>query len=225
MTGALTILLATTLSYFEAYPQESQAALDFAIEHRKEIVELRKYISQEDASLAMCVVAPEVSRYSRVSDKAETFALYTLYVQGQVSNFSIGAFQMKPSFAVCVEGEVAKHDYLSKYRSLIINKPSERESRYERVERLASLKWQIVYLAAFVDIVKKRTESKSFATVEEKLKYWATLYNVGINASERKVSYYYDRNSFPSFSPNSYNYGDVCLEFYHNSDYCPFLKK
>lgn len=224
MIGILSVIAISVASYFEAYPQESQSAVDYVSMHKKEIKVLTKFLSKEDARLAMCIVAPEISQYSTVSDAAETFALYTLYVQGQISNFSIGEFQMKPSFAVSIEDEVLRYDYLSKYRTLIIDKIGERAIRYERVERLSSLKWQLIYLAAFFEIAKRRTNNTSFKTPEEKLKYFATLYNAGINVDENRVYYFYDIDGFPKYSSQSFNYGDICIEFYKHKNYCSFFK-
>jgi hypothetical protein len=224
MIDVLTLMVVSAFSYLEAYPKESQNAVNFAIEHKREIKELKKYIGARDALLAMCVVAPEVSQYSKITDTAETFALYTLYVQGQVTNFSIGEFQMKPNFAISIENEVSRSVYLSKYKDLIINESTERAMRYERVERLTSLEWQILYLAAFIDIAKKRTENIPFKTIDEKLKYWATLYNAGINTPDYKIYDYFDITGFPKFSLNSFNYGSICVEFYSFEKYCSFLR-
>lgn len=222
MIGLL-MMIVLSASYFESYPKESQYAVDFTSSHKTEIKKIKKHLSSEEARVAMCIVAPEVSQYSYMSDAAETFALYTLYVQGEVSDFSIGLFQMKPSFAISIEEEVKKCDYLKKYRKLIIHKSNERLVRCERVERLSSLDWQILYLCAFVEIAKVKTSIMEFSNIEEKLKYWATLYNAGLQASENKIYSLYDIDGFPKFSSNSFNYADVCIEFYRNNKYCPYL--
>lgn len=222
MIGLL-MMIATFTSYFESYPEESQYAVDFASVHKTEINKIKKHLSSEDARLAMCIVAPEVSQYSHISDVAETYALYTLYVQGKVSDFSIGMFQMKPSFAVSIEKEVKYCNYLEQYRKLLIYKASERSIRYERVERLTSLEWQLLYLCAFIDIVRKKTSNMVFKNIEEKLKYWATLYNAGLHTSENKIYNLYDIDGFPKFSSNSFNYAGICIEFFRNRNYCPFL--
>ncbi len=122
-----------------------------------------------------------------------------------------------------IEEEVKKCDYLKKYRKLIIHKSNERLVRCERVERLSSLDWQILYLCAFVEIAKVKTSIMEFSNIEEKLKYWATLYNAGLQASENKIYSLYDIDGFPKFSSNSFNYADVCIEFYRNNKYCPYL--
>ncbi len=102
MIGLL-MMIVLSASYFESYPKESQYAVDFTSSHKTEIKKIKKHLSSEEARVAMCIVAPEVSQYSYMSDAAETFALYTLYVQGEVSDFSIGLFQMKPSFAISID--------------------------------------------------------------------------------------------------------------------------
>lgn len=220
----LCILMAMSISsYFASYPKESQYAVDYTSANKAKIRTMRKYLSPKDARLAMCIVAPEISQYSQLSDAAETYALYTLYVQGRVSDFSIGAFQMKPSFAVSIEEEVAKCDYLKQYRKLIINESSDRLARSERVNRLSSLDWQLVYLCAFVEIARNRTTNVTFSNTEEKLKYWATLYNAGLYSSESKIYTLYDIEGFPKYSSNSFNYADICIEFYRNKKFCSYL--
>ncbi len=222
MIGLFMIAVMST-SYFDSYPEESKYAVDFVTEHKIEIKSIRKHLSSEDSRLAMCIVAPEVSQYSQMSDAAETFALYSLYVQGKVLDFSIGAFQMKPSFAITIEEEIARCDYLKQYRALIIQEKSDRAVRYERVERLSSLRWQLIYLCAFIEIARKKTSNLSFKTAEEKLKYWATLYNAGLHASENKIYGLYDIDGFPKLSSKCFNYADVCMEFYRNRKYCPYF--
>lgn len=220
----LCILMAMTISsYFASYPTESQYAVDYTSANKAEIGTMRKYLSSKDARLAMCIVAPEISQYSQISDAAETFALNTLYVQGKVSDFSIGTFQMKPSFAVSIEDEVAKCERLKKYRELIIDEVSDRAVRFERIKRLSTLHWQLVYLCAFIEMAKANTSGISFVSTEEKLKYWATLYNAGLDSSETKIYNLYEIDGFPKFSSNSFNYADICVEFYRNKNYCSFL--
>ncbi len=224
MISTITMIIMSSMTYFEAYEKESQDALLFVRENKETIRILNNYLSQEDSRIAMCIVAPEISQYSKIADTAETFALYTLYVQGQVTNFSIGSFQMKPTFAINIENEVKKSSCLSNYRDLIIDKNTDREIRYERVERLSSLKWQLKYLSAFIEIVKERTSKMIFKNQEEKLRYWATLYNAGIYTKESRILSLYEVEGFPSFSTNSFNYAEVCIEFYRNKEFCDYLK-
>ena len=87
MISLFMVILMST-SYFESYPKESRYAVDFVSIHQSEIIGIKKYLTSNDARLAMCVVAPEVSQYSQLSDAAETYALYTLYVQPKIPKYN-----------------------------------------------------------------------------------------------------------------------------------------
>ena len=101
----------------------------------------------------MAIVAPEVCLYSSLSDKAETYTLKVLYAQTGKGNFSIGYFQMKPLFAEQIETIISSQNILkSKYFELIIDEDTAQATRAERVARLSSLKYQVLYLAAFYEI-------------------------------------------------------------------------
>lgn len=58
----------------------------------------------------VAVIFPELIRYNSIQDKMETFALESLYVKyaTDYANFSIGVFQMKPSFAEQIEKDYLK---------------------------------------------------------------------------------------------------------------------
>src|SRR5512133_283654 len=60
--------------------------------------------------LAISVVFPELVRYSALRDKMETTLLKALYVNlgDEYANFSIGHFQIKPSFASIIREEAPK---------------------------------------------------------------------------------------------------------------------
>ena len=52
-----------------------------------------------DPLIAESVVWPEMERYTRLQDLAETAAVYGTYITtGGGPDYSIGLFQMKPSF-------------------------------------------------------------------------------------------------------------------------------
>ncbi|MEO7046009.1 MAG: hypothetical protein ABI091_11935 [Ferruginibacter sp.] len=133
------------------------------------------------------IVFPELMRYSTLKDDIETESLRTLYVQfgPEYADFSIGVFQMKPSFATQVE-KLAKHilpDSIYGELKLQYEVSNEIEIRRNRVVRLMEEDWQLVYLTAFVCICDKIYEKKIFAGNEEKLQWYATVYNAGFNRS------------------------------------------
>ncbi len=216
----LSILL-TIHGFFSTYSTNTKEATDFIDQHPEILENLSGNMSNEEAIMALAIVAPEISQYSTAIDKIQIRSLsisYILYGQG---NFSIGYFQMKPSFAKTIETIVSNHEELRlQYPQLILDtqdetdKMTQREQRHTRLKRLASLDWQCQYLAAFISIVKKRTENMSFDSDLDRLRYWATLYNGGINLPETQVRALQGRRQFPYFGIKKFNYADVVTEFY-----------
>ena len=208
-----TIIL-TVLSYFSVYPDNVQAVIVFFNKHPEVYSELRKTLSPGEAKIAMSIVAPELSRYSVYSDKVETGMLKVFYISRGLSDFSIGAFQMKPNFAEKLEREVSGDTMLLRsFSELLIVGNTVREKRYERICRLSSLKWQVKYLSAFIQIAIKKTAGISFASDKERVLYWATLYNGGLHLTPDDVEKHKRLKGFPHFSKR-FNYAEVSLEFY-----------
>ena len=57
MSSLFVMMLISVSTYFESYPKESQYALDYTSMYKTEIETIKKYLSLEDARLAMCIVA------------------------------------------------------------------------------------------------------------------------------------------------------------------------
>ncbi len=212
-------------SYFDKYEEEVHRTIEFVDDNRKEILTIKKYLNIDDALAAMCIVAPEISQYSPIIDATETFALKTLYVQGKVTNFSIGPFQMKPSFAETIEHYIKEKQAYKKYNALIINRSSEREIRYERVCRLSSIEWQVLYLSAYYNIVCDREDVKNIKNSEFRLKFCATLYNAGFELNKESVMELLKQKGFPHLSQDKFNYGDIAYDFFQCNEFCSYLRK
>lgn len=58
------------------------------------------------------------------------------------------------------------------------------------------LKWQCIYLAAFIDISKNKTNNWKINASDE-LKYWSALYNLGIDSSYEQVLGSQNMRQFP----------------------------
>jgi hypothetical protein len=138
------------------------------------------------------LVFPEVMRYNSLKDGIETESLRTLYVQfGQeYANFSIGIFQMKPTFAVQVETKAKQLLPNSIYKDLqlMYEETDEESIREKRVERLQDDEWQLVYLTAFICICNETCKQKSFVDNKEKLQWYATVYNAGFDKTDTYIS-------------------------------------
>jgi len=202
--------------FFNEFHEEALAALNFFETHKEIQRELLYNLSNEEKDIAKAIVAPEVGFYSYIEDYVEYKTMCLLYIQYGTADFSIGSFQMKPSFAETIENEICKNRMLKKkYAKLIIKNKDSKKCRKIRIDRLTKIMWQTKYLSAFIDISRIKTFNIKFNDVEDKIKYWAILYNSGLDLSESRVYKMQERKLFPRFY-GGYNYADVVLEFYHH---------
>lgn len=214
MTMFCAFLCAAILSFFDFSPKESEEAVCFIQQNNKEIKSHMQSLNSEEQHIAMSIVAPEISQYSSVSDFFELRTLYILYLNTGKSNFSVGYFQMKPRFIEDMEVYVSKNPCLkNRYRDLM-PKGTEREKREFRLNNLSSLEGQLKYLELFIAVAKLKTESIEFSDIDSKIKYWATLYNSGINIGHDNNLKYQEKKFFPR-GAQLFNYSDVAFEFYN----------
>ncbi len=209
----LTCFILCALPYFAQFTTESEAAVDFMETHAREIAAEMPNLSPDERAIAISIVAPEVSQYSQVADFLELRALGISYLNNGSADFSVGFFQMKPSFVEELEKKIAANRSLKAKYAALIPTGTEREKRRTRFENLTSLQGQLHYLQVFIEVAKLRTASQRFASNEEKVRYWATLYNAGMNLSATRVAYFQKRKHFPRRNAE-HNYGDVAAEFY-----------
>ena len=91
--------LSQSVNYQDLFGDDWNKAVTFEKENRSWIEDVlaKNHISYP---LAISIVFPELVRYSALRDKMEITLLKTLYVNlgEDYANFSIGQFQMKPSF-------------------------------------------------------------------------------------------------------------------------------
>src|SRR5674476_1475160 len=89
-----------SINYQEVFGDDWKKAQAFERDNRSwmEPILAKNHISYP---IAIAIVFPELVRYSALRDKMEITLLKTLYVNlgEDYANFSIGQFQMKPSFA------------------------------------------------------------------------------------------------------------------------------
>jgi hypothetical protein len=154
--------------------------------------ELCSKLSNCDINFLQSLVFPEVMRYNSLKDGIEAESLRTLYVQfgEEYANFSIGLFQMKPTFAEQVETKSKNllPDAVYKELQLEYKTSTTEQTREQRVQRLQDEDWQLVYLTAFVNICDKIYEHKSFSSATEKLQWYATVYNAGFDKADSYIS-------------------------------------
>ena len=172
----------------------------------------------DDQLLASAIIFPELLRYSKLRDIIETEALKTLYVQygTQYANFSIGPFQMKPSFAEKLEKECLEFQ-LGHY--LATDTLPTCEARQNRVKRLSSNEGQVMYLQAFIITMNQKFETYSFHSPTEKVELYATAYQIGYWANtdtikKFKNEKYYHTDFWPTKTTKYYSYSAISSFYY-----------
>jgi hypothetical protein len=204
-------------NYEEIFGEDYNEALDFIVS--------RPWMADSLISLGLdpcntlCIVFPELIRYSSIMDKIETQSLKSLYVQygKKYSDFSIGYFQMKPSFAENLEKDFISLGGDVSRLNMVFDTANSETSRKTRVERLSSLMGQLKYLAIFMIVMEERLKGVFTNQDEEKVRYISTAYNSGYNADRVSITGAIQKNYFYTGilpSTKKYNYSDLSVSFY-----------
>jgi hypothetical protein len=202
--------------YEEFYSTEFDFGKVFYEKHHDDLMASANRIG-ESPQFLFSIVAPEVSQFNSIQNAFELNSLKILYVQGGsgYGNFSVGFFQMKPSFVETLESKVKIYKDIRHVFSFIPDATlNEKEQRKMRLYNLDSLQAQLKYLEAFCLILKKKTVDIQFSSEQDRLKYFATAYNSGFELNKNKMYSMMDKTFFPHFGENKFNYSDVSLEFY-----------
>jgi hypothetical protein len=175
-----------------------------------------------DAQVLVPVVFPELLRRSVIREGMEDFGLATLYVSGgrDAADFSVGVFQMKPSFVETLEESLAALPSLpDALRPLLdhAGAPTGRDRRSLRYQRLLDEHWQLRYLAGFACIVGNRFPLESMG-IEDRIRFLAAAYNHGYRHSREEIAAAGALQLFPNGArPHGraqYRYTDVAVDFY-----------
>lgn len=158
--------------------------------------------------LSKAIIFPELLRYNQLRDKLEIFGLQVLYIQfgKDYADFSIGPFQMKPSFAELIEKT-------GKNPAIITN-------RKERIDLLNTTAGQFIYLRSFLRWMDKTYAHKKWHSMEEKIRFYATAYNCGFNKPESFLNAMLYKKFFriTETSTDSYNYATIAVSYYQTSE-------
>jgi hypothetical protein len=175
-----------------------------------------------DKQLIVPVIFPERVRFSMIRDLIETIAVEDVYIEygPDYVDFSIGDFQLKPTFASKIEKALLDSASMrEKYSVLLKFKETElKKIRKERVERLKSKEFQLIYIAAFYDIVIHRFDL-SKKTQDEKVEFIATAYNYGFLSNQTEIEEHISDRYFPfgsKYKGKQYAYSDVAVYFFRN---------
>lgn len=134
---------------------------------------------------------PEVERYSRLQDALETAANYGTYITtGGGPDFSIGLFQMKPSFVEEMEKAWMRSGLAREYE-LWFDTADNATARRIRISRLQKEEWQVIYVGVFLRLLyasygsfnkkgERTQEGIETLPLKEQVRLAATAYNRGV---------------------------------------------
>lgn len=175
-----------------------------------------------DSDLAISIVFPEVIRYSALRDIAETHSLEVLYSQygSKYADFSIGKFQIKPSFAknlekdwYCYTKKRGSNDHLKPFDTLDSPK-----NRIQRIYRLKDENWQVKYLVIFCKLIEDRFQGE-WVDKNQKISFFSAAYNLGYWYESKTIkrvgmlNYYHTGILKPK---KCFNYSEISLYYYKN---------
>ena len=221
LSGSLLHVSAQHPDYPEIFGQDWMKAEIFVSENEHWIKSaLDKY--NIPFKLAIAVVFPELVRYSALRDKMEITLLKALYINlgTQYANFSVGQFQMKPSFAEKIR-EAAPSVLGRRSGNFFKDKSGFTDSASFRASIVADLEdpgMQLNYLIVFLKICEYRFDLKKLDDTA-KLKFLATAYNYGFYRSEKEIKLMLDKKYFNTklFRTENYSYADISLYWYDKS--------
>lgn len=199
--------------FFDEYPEAKQEVLDYyglqSALHNCESC---------DPDFVFSIVAPEVAMYNGYFDGIETTTAEIFYTSfgKEYGNFSLGLFQMKPSFIEELELDYPLHCITCIYKDSIVYDESltESEIRAERVERLKYPNWQQTYLLVFNEIMDQ-LYGQEFEDVNDKLSFYASAYNYGYQSPKSEIIDWQRKKSFPGRTEVPIiSYAELAKEFY-----------
>lgn len=175
-----------------------------------------------DPKMISAIVFPELIRYSRFRDFAETTALELLYIKygKSIADFSIGRFQIKPSFIEDLENFSSTNYALKEQLKSIVeyNTVDSTKTRKIRLERLKDENWQFIYLSTFVTIAQRVYADHLTTEGTNNLLILSSAYNRGLNATYEELCILAKTKTFPygNLPFGRYSYYDVANHYYTN---------
>ncbi|MCU0436931.1 MAG: hypothetical protein MUC49_03390 [Raineya sp.] len=185
------------------FGEKYTTALTFVKSHKSLFL---KYFEKKDAIKAVAIVFPEVLRYNTLANEAEIQLLKSLYVRfgKKYADFSVGYFQMKPSFVETLENISGKN---------LADTP---ENREKRLEKMMSVEGQILYLKDYWDIMHTKYPNMHHKNDVSQIRFLASAYNYGFLSSEDKILNWSVEKAFPSGKNSAvrFSYADISENFY-----------
>jgi hypothetical protein len=198
--------------FFEKYPDAKKTVTETYSR-----LSILQELPKEKGKIIYSIVAPEVSMYKSFLNLMETGAAEIFYANmgGEYGNFSLGIFQMKPSFIEKIEGNYKKYCKKGEYLNGLsyAHDLNLDEIRGERIGRLKSEEWQQIYLICFYEIMEVKYANK-FPDLRTKISFYAAAYNYGFQSNYDEIKIWEKKISFPGRTEKPIvSYSKLAVEF------------
>jgi hypothetical protein len=212
-------IISSTVDYSKVWPDRFPEAVQFVESQSSHIYN----VFGDDAELAAIAISigfPELIRYNSIKDIFETKSLELAYVKLGLDavDFSIGEFQMKPSFCEALENELNNYPDLLQLSKLLDYQVQNNESiRRERIKRLKSKKWQLIYLKIFTSYMFERYPNLKKESPEYIVRFLSSAYNYGFQSTFLEIDNWITIKAFPhglKANIEQYSYADIAAYYY-----------
>ncbi len=204
-----------------SYLQDIEQAVETLQKDRKLINKV--LLSQVNSREILAVGFPEVIRWNGFQDAIEIMFDKSVYVNYGVkkADFSIGLFQMKPSFVEDLEEYLKKHSLAipgSIANDIVLKNKEEKDNRRIRIQRLSNTEWQLKYLSVYWHVATHKFKNIKFQNTSQKLKFYASAYNFGFMKPVGQIKNWQNKRLFPygkNYKKEQVAYSDISVHFFH----------
>ena len=190
-------------------------------EKHSNLIDSLACVFDQDAIPVLAVVGPEWVRYSMVRDLMETSALEFAYVRfgPEAADFSIGPFQMKPSFIEALEAAIGEAEDFPLHIQFTVAYATSNPvlQRKVRLQRMKEIRWQYYYAFAFYILSQDRFRDHFSTKSTNPVAFIASAYNFGFTRPVAAIESWQHEEVFPygnSFLGKQESYAQVSLRFY-----------
>ncbi len=228
MKTSLIYLLLLSPFNFISGPLEFPSFLELEIDEAIQFLKSKQSNIQESSTSwtsqteeVVAIVSPELIRHQLLRDFFETQALEVAYVNfgKTVADFSIGHFQMKPSFVEQLEDYLSQNPISSVSLQSINSYPtqSKKAQRQIRLKRLKDFQWQLQYAHAFYQVLLHRFPELRGWAPQERIAFAASAYNLGFEESAKDIRAWRCIEAFPygkKYDGAQATFADLAIAFY-----------
>lgn len=221
------LLAQSPRDFQQKFPRAYQEALNY-LEENQTLIQKSLQSHQADLSILIPAVFPEIVRFSKSKNAMELASLEVLYTRygNDYADFSIGRFQMKPSFIEKLEKYIEVNQW-ENFKHITQFKESDVQAiRRERLQRLNQLTWQLLYLSCFYHIVNQAFPL-AWPTLENKIRFFAAAYNRGFDQTQAEIEKWQNIRAFPDgfgHYKKQYIYTDIAFDFHQRHFYTIFYQ-